>query len=192
MNPRPLDLPTSELPSQVDVAIVGGGYTGLNAARMMAQDGASVAVLERQIIGAGASARNGGIVATGMKQSFQTIHKQYGGKMARQLWDATMDGIDLIGELVADENIMCHFLRKGHITLAVKPSHFEKMQKKVTWYKRVLNHDLHVLSQKGLQTEIGSSAFYGGLVDEWSASLDPAKYLFGLAQVVARCGGAAV
>jgi len=60
--PRPAALPVAEnLPSDVDVAIIGGGYTGLRAALTLAKSGASVVVLERKTIGWGASSRNGGI-----------------------------------------------------------------------------------------------------------------------------------
>ena len=56
-----------ELPSTVDVAVIGAGYTGLSAARTLAKRGAKVAVLEANTIGWGASSRNGGMVLTGMK-----------------------------------------------------------------------------------------------------------------------------
>ncbi len=58
--PRPADLPVSSLPEQVDVAIVGSGYTGLSAARTLVKGGARVAVLEQNQIGSGASSINGG------------------------------------------------------------------------------------------------------------------------------------
>lgn len=186
--PRPDDLPVSPLPSEVDVAIVGGGYTGLNAARVLAKSGAKVAVLERHTIGWGASSRNGGMATTGIKQSIQVIFQRYGQDLGRLFWQASLDAIDLIGEIVADEQIECHFLRKGHLALAYKPSHFEAMQKKIAWFKRELGYTMHLVSQADLHSEIGTSAFYGGMVDEWSAGLHPAKYVFGLARVAARHG----
>ncbi|HXV62126.1 MAG TPA: FAD-dependent oxidoreductase, partial [Vicinamibacteria bacterium] len=72
--PRPNDLPVaSELPERVDVAVVGSGYTGLNAARVLERSGASVSVLERETIGWGASSRNGGMATTGLKRPTQAI-----------------------------------------------------------------------------------------------------------------------
>ena len=70
--PRPADLPVSPLPEQVDVAIVGGGYTGLSAARTLAKGGASVVVLEQRQIGGGASSVNGGQVAPGLKLNMRS------------------------------------------------------------------------------------------------------------------------
>lgn len=187
--PRPTNLPAADLPAQVDVAVIGGGYTGLSAARILAKDGATVAVLEQHTIGWGASSRNGGIAVTGLKQSLPTIFKKYGEKAARELWGISMDAIDLVGEIVADEAISCHFLRKGHLTLAAKPAHFEAMRKKAHWFQQRLRHKLFLVSPSELKSEIGSSAFYGGLIDEWAAGLHPAKFVFGLAQAVDRYGG---
>lgn len=187
--PRPASLPTATLPAEVDVAVVGGGYTGLNAARVIAQDNASVVVLEKQTIGWGASSRNGGIAIPGNRQSMQVIIHRYGEKLASEFWQASIEAIDLIGEIVADENISCHFLRKGHMTLAAKPSHFATLRKKADWYRYRLNYDLQVVGPAEMRQEIGSKVFHGGLIDEWSAGLHPTKYLYGLAEAVARHGG---
>lgn len=186
--PRPDDLPTSPLPLEVDVAIVGGGYTGLNAARVLAKSGASVTVLERYTVGWGASSRNGGMATTGLKQSIQTIFKRYGKEKGCFFWQSSLDAIDLIGEIVADEGLDCDFLRKGHVALAYKPSHFRAMKKKVAWFKKELNYKIYLVSPSELRAEIGTAAYHGGLVDEWSGSLHPAKYVFELARAVARHG----
>ena len=185
----PAVLPEVDLPTEVDVVVVGGGYTGLNAARVLAKDGASVAVLEQNCVGWGASSRNGGIAITGLKQSLPAIFKKYGAHAAREFWHISMDAIDLVGEVVADEGIACHFLRKGHLTLAAKPAHYEAMQEKADWFERILDHKLTLLHQSALRTEIGSDVFYGGLIDEWTASLHPGKYVHGLAEAVHRIGG---
>jgi glycine/D-amino acid oxidase-like deaminating enzyme len=63
----PDDSQLSPLPENVDVAIIGGGYTGLSAARTLSKLGVHVAVLEANTIGWGASSRNGGMVLTGLK-----------------------------------------------------------------------------------------------------------------------------
>ena len=186
--PRPESLAVSPLPEAVDVAIVGGGYTGLNAARVLAKGGTAVAVLERHTIGWGASSRNGGMATTGIKQKIGTIFKMYGKEMGRTFWQTSLDAIDLIGEIVADEGLDCNFVRQGHIALAYKPSHYESMAKKVDWYRRELGHRMSMVPQSDMRSEIGSDAFYGGMVDEYSAGLHPAKYVFELARAVAKHG----
>lgn len=188
-SPRPVDLTLSKQPDQVDIAIIGGGYTGLSAARTLAQQGISVAVLEAKTIGWGASSRNGGIATAGNRQSMQVIIQKYGDALALEFWQASINAVDLIGEIVADENISCHFARKGHMILAAKPSHFETLRKKAAWYKHRLNYDLKVISPAALRREIGSNVFHGGLIDEWSASLHPTQFLYGLAHAVTQYGG---
>jgi gamma-glutamylputrescine oxidase len=68
-NPRPQDIQLSELPDNVDVAVVDRGYTGLNSAIALAKSGASVTVLDQASIGWGASSRNAGFFATGLTLS---------------------------------------------------------------------------------------------------------------------------
>ncbi len=117
--PRPADLPVATAhPSEVDVAIVGSGYTGLNIARVLAKSGASVAVLERETIGWGASSRNGGMATPGIKQSITKIFKQYGREKGRLFWQESLDAIDLIDEIVTEEKLDCDWVRNGHLGLA--------------------------------------------------------------------------
>jgi glycine/D-amino acid oxidase-like deaminating enzyme len=186
--PRPENLAVSPLPAAVDVAIVGGGYTGLNAARVLAKSGTAVAVLERHSIGWGASSRNGGMATTGIKQNIGNIFKMYGKELGHSFWQSSLDAIDLIGEIVADEGLACDFVRQGHIALAYKPSHYESMAKKVEWYRQELGHRMILVPKSDICSEIGSDAFYGGMVDVYSAGLHPAKYVFELARVVAKYG----
>lgn len=188
--PRPADLPLAEaLPDQVDVAIVGSGYTGLNAARVLAKSGATVAVLERHTIGWGASSRNGGMATPGIKQSLSVIFKNYGAEKGRQFWQASLDAIDLISQVVEEEEIDCDWRRNGHLALAYKPAHFKAMVNKLEWLKREVGHTTaHLVAPSDLRSEIGTDSFYGGLADEVSGGLQPAKYVFGLAQGVARRG----
>src|SRR5437660_12638602 len=67
-----------DFPDSVDVAVVGGGYCGLSAARTLAKRGVNVAVFEAETFGWGASSRNGGMVLTGMKLSVPPLGKRYG------------------------------------------------------------------------------------------------------------------
>ncbi len=185
--PRPAALPVAyELPAEVDVAIVGSGYTGLNAARVLARSGASVAVLERQTIGWGASSRNGGMATPGIKQNIKTIFKWYGRDYGHKFWQASLDAIDLIDEIVRTEAIDCNWARDGHVALAYKQAHFDAMAASVDWYRDELGHRKTLVSRDDLRSEIGTDVFFGGLADDYSGGLHPAKYVFGLARVAAQ------
>ena len=187
--PRPADLASHPLPEEVDVAIVGGGYTGLNAARVIARNGGRVAVLEQETIGWGASSRNGGMTTTGLKAAAKTVSSRYGKELGSVFWQASLDAIDLIGEIVREEQIDCDFERRGHLALATKPQHLKQMETKADWFRRELGHMMEVVEPDELRSEIGSDVFHGGLGDEYSGGLNPAKYVFGLARAVARYGG---
>ena len=116
--------PARQLPDHVDVAIVGAGYTGLAAARVLARHGAQVALLEAQTIGWGASSRNGGMVLTGLKLDPAQLVARYGLTAARRMFAASLAAIDCVEQLVAEEQIDCDFQRTGHLLVACKPSHY--------------------------------------------------------------------
>jgi glycine/D-amino acid oxidase-like deaminating enzyme len=168
-------LPTHPLPEEVDVAIVGGGYTGLNAARVIARNGGSVAVLEQETIGWGASSRNGGMTTTGLKAAAKVVNERYGKQMGRDFWQASLDAIDLVEEIVHEEQIDCDFERRGHVALATKPQHYKQMQAKANWFRRELDHHMEAIGPDELRREIGSDIFYGGLRDEFSGWLNRAS-----------------
>jgi glycine/D-amino acid oxidase-like deaminating enzyme len=187
--PRPNDLPVATaVPDKVDVAVVGSGYTGLNAARVLAKAGATVAVLERHTIGWGASSRNGGMATPGIKRPIKQIYHAYGRDYAHKFWQASLDAIDLIDQLVREEKIACDWQRNGHIALAAKPAHFDYQQQSSRWLKEEFGHETTLVAPGDLRMEIGTELYFGGLADDYSGGLQPAKYVFGLAQAVARYG----
>ena len=187
--PRPADpAVVTELPGQVDVAIVGSGYTGLNAARVLAYAGHSVAVFDSQIIGWGGSSRNGGMATPGLKQDIMAIHKKYGEEYAREFWKASVDAIDLLENVIVEEDINCDWYRSGHVSLAYKQSHFDGLVKYGEWIEKQFGHPKKVIQKSELKSEIGTDAYFGGLSDETSGGIQPAKYVFGLAKAVADKG----
>ena len=80
------------LPAKADVVVIGGGYTGVSAALRLAKQGASVALLESQTLGWGASSRNGGQILTGLKHGAADLIRQFGKEKARALYHASMFG----------------------------------------------------------------------------------------------------
>lgn len=176
------------LPAKVDVAIIGGGFTGLSAARTLAKHGAKVVVLEAETIGWGASSRNGGMVLTGLKLGMGTIQKRYGKEIARRLFQYSLDSIDTVEQIVKEENIDCGFRRYGHLLAANKPHHFDSLKAEVEFMEKEFNHTLRLVSKENQYEEIGTDLYYGALVDEVSGGLNPAQYVTGLARATERAG----
>jgi glycine/D-amino acid oxidase-like deaminating enzyme len=176
------------LPETVDVAVVGGGFCGLSAARTLAKRGVNVAVLEAETLGWGASSRNGGMVLTGMKLPVPTLIKRYGRETVRKMYAASLETIDCVEQIVCEENIDCHFSRCGHLEVACKQSHFDSYEESAALIHREFNHQLRIIPKSELRSEIGSEIYFGGMVDETSAGLNPAQYVAGLAHAAKRAG----
>src|SRR5204863_6343897 len=135
----PDDSNLTPIPESVDVAIIGGGFTGLSAARTLAKRGLKVAVLEAKTIGWGASSRNGGMTLTGLKVSMQTVIKNYGRDLARQLYQCSLDSVDTVDQIVREENIDCGFARVGHLLTASKPQHYDGFKADVDFMAKEFN-----------------------------------------------------
>jgi glycine/D-amino acid oxidase-like deaminating enzyme len=172
----------------VDVAVIGAGFTGLSAARTLAQHGAKVAVVEAETVGWGASSRNGGMVLTGLKLGPNKLISTYGRERARRLFAASLASINCVEQIVRDENIDCDFSRSGHLEVAYKQMHFRDYAREAETIAQVFSHEVRVVPRSQLHNEIGSTAYFGGMIDESSAGLNPAKYVAGLAWAAARAG----
>jgi len=176
------------LPESVEVAVVGGGFCGLSAARALAKRGVRVVVLEAESPGWGASCRNGGMVLTGMKLPVATLIRRYGHELVRQMYAASLESIDLVERIVKEEAIECSFSRCGHLEVASKPAHFDAHAEAAARIKSEFQHELRVISKEQLRNEIGSDIYFGGVLDETSAGLNPAQYVTGLAKAAQRSG----
>jgi len=180
--------PAQALPTTADVAIIGAGFTGLSAALALAKRGAKVVVLEAETVGWGASSRNGGMVLTGLKLGVNKLISMYGRELTRRMYAASLQTIDVVERVIKEEDIACDFTRTGHLEVACKPAHFDDYSRQVEVIAREFNHQIRVVPRDQLRSEIGSDIYYGGMVDEVSAGLNPARYVAGLASAAMRAG----
>jgi glycine/D-amino acid oxidase-like deaminating enzyme len=173
----------------VDVAVIGGGYTGLAAARALARAGASVVVLERETAGWGASSRNGGFVLAGFKRSLAALVATWGKASARRLFTESLEAITGLESLIAAELISCEFRRVGHITLAENAPEFAALERERDVLQSVAGHRTRLLGGSELASEIAAIGYIGGLLDEAGGSVHPARLLQGLARATVQAGG---
>ena len=179
-------------PSSADIAIVGGGYTGLSAARTLARHGASVTVLERHYIGWGASGRNGGFVLPGYQPDPDRLVRRYGSERARSLFADSLDAVRYLENLIAEETIDCGYARRGAVTLAGRPRHLRHLERSRRTLREQFGHETEVLGAADLRDEIDSGCYHGGLLDVAAGGLHPARYCAGLAAAAARAGAVLV
>ncbi|MFL5403446.1 MAG: NAD(P)/FAD-dependent oxidoreductase [Gemmatimonadales bacterium] len=180
--------PAAPLPARTDVVIIGGGYTGLAAARALARRGVDATVLERYTLGWGASSRNGGFVLPGFKPEMEELAARLGAGRAAGMFQLSLEAMRYLSDLIAEEGISCDFNRCGSLTLAAKPGHMKGLEQSGRFMREQLGYQTETLGRDELGREIGSTRYHGGLLDPGGCSLQPAKYVTGLARAAERAG----
>jgi glycine/D-amino acid oxidase-like deaminating enzyme len=170
-----------------DVAVVGGGFTGLGAARQLAKAGAKVVVLEAETVGWGASGRNGGHLNNGLAHSYLAAKAELGKERAIALYKALDDSIDTIEALIEEESINCSFRRTGKLKLASKPQHFQAIARNFEAVHAEVDPDTALLSADDLKQEI-AAPFHGAMLSKKSAMVHMGRYVVGLAEAAKRHG----
>ncbi|WP_077034620.1 FAD-binding oxidoreductase [Pelomonas sp. KK5] len=171
----------AELPARADVVIVGAGFTGLSAARSLAQRGAKVVVLEAcDRVAKEASGRNGGHVNNGLAVDYAVAAEQYGVEQARAWYHEFDAAVDSVARLVKEEQIDCDFQRNGKLKLATKPVHFEALARAHERMRREVDSDIELLDATRVRDEVASERFVGGLLQKRSAQMHMGRFAAGL------------
>ncbi len=184
--------PPLEGEARADVVVIGGGYTGLHAALNAAERGYSVALLEAERIGWGASGRNGGQIIPGWRKGAIDLVARYGRDRARQLFGLALEARALTLARIARHNIGCDLRTDGHLTAAAKPRHLHWLRQEAEALARAMNYPhVRVLSAEEAGAKVKAQDIHGGLLDEWGGHLHPLNYALGLAEA-ARAAGVAL
>jgi glycine/D-amino acid oxidase-like deaminating enzyme len=183
-----LERSTTSVEGRTQVAVIGGGLTGVVAALHLARRGAKVDLFEQNTVGFGASGRNGGMATTGMSIGIRDAVAKLGFDTAVRLYGAYSEAIDLIEKLVTDEHIDCDFARAGKLNLASTPSHYQGFEKTHELLNTRLGVETELVPKAELRREIGSDAFHGAMVESKSAGLHVGKYIRGLGEAAERSG----
>lgn len=173
---------------RADVAVIGGGFTGLSAALALAQRGVSVVVLEAAQIAGEASGRNGGQCNTGVAQDYASLVARIGAEPARQFYRAYESAVRSVEAIVAEHAIDCDFRHAGKLKLAAKPKHFAGLAKTFDVLRREVDPDIELIEPSRIRDEIASDGFYGGLLQRNGVQMHMGKFGVGLAQAAVRAG----
>ena len=173
--------------AEAEVAIVGGGFTGLSAALHLAEAGVDVALLEAETPGWGASGRNGGQVIPGLKEDPDAIEARFGADRGPRLVALAGGAPDLVFDLIERHAIACDAVRAGWI----QPSHTDAAlgvarARVEQWSRR--RAPVQLLSRSEASDLLGTEAYLGGLLDARGGSLHPLNYALGLAEAAQRAG----
>ncbi|WP_347309964.1 NAD(P)/FAD-dependent oxidoreductase [Defluviimonas sp. SAOS-178_SWC] len=184
----PVNAPPLQGSAETDIAIIGGGYTGLATALFLAEAGLRPMLLEARHVGFGASGRNGGQVIPGLKYDPDTLIEKFGPDRGAKLVEMAGGAAGLVFDTVARHAIDCAPLRAGwiqaaHSQMALGPV----MARARQWQARGVA--VEMLDREELAARSGTSAYFGGWRDPRAGSVQPLDYARGLARA-ARLAGA--
>ena len=185
--PRP-EPRESALPKDVDVAVVGSGYTGLSAALSLARVGRSVLVLERGPLGFGASTRNAGYVGRTFKHSFTKLQETKGLDHAKSIYGELQSAFDYLIGLIEGEKIDCGFRRCGRLIVANRPRHLAQIEALLAAKQEHLGESYRMVPAEAIRSELDSGLYPGGAVLPDLGSLHPGLFHRGLAERAAAAG----
>ncbi|MFV0361026.1 NAD(P)/FAD-dependent oxidoreductase [Tropicimonas sp.] len=180
------------LPAEVDIAIVGAGYTGLHAGIQTARAGLVTLVLDADVPGWGCSTRNGGQVSTSVKPSFASLSARFGPSLATDILREGQASLDFTQRFIAGEGIDADFRVVGRFHGAHLAKSYDRLARDIAAPNPAFETGAYMVPRAGMAGETGSGAYHGGAVFPRHASLDPGKYHRGLLQICRHAGAQVV
>jgi glycine/D-amino acid oxidase-like deaminating enzyme len=177
--------------TQADVAILGGGYSGLWTAYYLlrAQPDLRVVILEREVCGFGASGRNGAWCAPGLNISLGRLERLHGFDAARATYAAVFDAVDEIERVARDEGLDIGWRRGGELIVSRGPHETPRLRAELDELVRFgFEQRYHWLGSDGLRQRVRVADAEAGLYTPDAAAIQPARLARGLARTVERMG----
>ncbi|MDR3505294.1 MAG: FAD-binding oxidoreductase [Acidocella sp.] len=171
----------------VDAAIIGGGITGVSAALHLAERGYSVALLEAQDIGWGASGRNGGQVLPGFGCSLHKLKHLTDAATTKRLWDMSLEAVDLLHSQIARFAIPADPVR-GYLHAAIKPRQVRDLRLEQEELAALGAPVGRLLEGEELRARLASPRYLAALEDNISGHIHPLNYTLGLAKAAQAAG----
>ena len=170
-----------------DVAVIGGGFTGLSAALACAEKGLKVALFEKETVGFGASGRNGGQLIPGLRWSMREIDEEFGRERAQAIFDLAYGAVEKVKGRIAKHDIQCD-LKAGHLEAAYKPAHFDAMQRDAEFLAKEFGWESEIVQPQDMGKHISGGGYHGGIYDPKGGHFHPLNYALGLARAAKDAG----
>ncbi|MEM6577070.1 MAG: FAD-binding oxidoreductase [Pseudomonadota bacterium] len=170
-----------------DVAVIGGGFTGLSAALHLAEAGVSVSLIEAQQPGWGASGRNGGQINVGPKDTPSAVIAKFGREMGERILALTGQAGDLVFDLIERHGIQCDAIRPGWLRAAHTEKTLRELHQLAAEWQE-LGADVVPLDRAEMARMTGTDSYLGGLIDNRGGNLQPLNFALGLADAAERKG----
>ncbi|WP_338425368.1 NAD(P)/FAD-dependent oxidoreductase [Sphingopyxis kveilinensis] len=171
---------------ECDVAVIGGGFTGLSAALACAERGFSVVLVETKQIGFGASGRNGGQLIPGLRWSGSELEFEFGRDCANALFDLCWRD-NRVKARIAKHGIDCD-LKSGHLEAAWTTQDFDAMRREAEFLATRFGYEAEVVAKAGMAAHIASPLYHGGVHDPQGGHFHPLNYVLGLATAAETIG----
>lgn len=165
-----------------DIAIVGAGLTGLNAALSLAKAGRSVCVLEARTVGFGASGRSGGQVNLGLNLGPEALIEKFGPEQGRRVIEAVVNTPKLVFQHIAEHGLRCDPVQSGWVQGAINNRTRSEQAAMADEYGR-FGCDLQLVDKNAMMGLVGSGFYCGGLLSPTAGTLQPLSYTRELARV---------
>lgn len=172
---------------EADVAIIGGGLSGISAALHMAERGYRPVVLEAQNVGWGASGRNGGQVLPGFGASMHKLAHLVGHDEATKLWNMSVEAVDMLHARILRHGIPCD-PHVGYLHAALKPRQLRDLQQEQEELTRLGAPVGRLLEGSELRSRLDSPRYIAALEDKLAGHIHPLNYTLGLARAAQEAG----
>jgi glycine/D-amino acid oxidase-like deaminating enzyme len=179
---------TDVLPSSADIVIVGAGYTGLSAALTLSKSGKKVIVLDSEMIGFGASTRNGGMLGSGHKVSTDQAKKKYGEDIAAELHKEANASLAFTTNLITANNIDCEFQACGRLRTSWLPKDQVSMSDNLRKLKAIEDFNSKMIGPEMMSKSIKTDLYFGGQFYQDHGSVQPRKFHYGLLKLAMEAG----
>ncbi|HEX2147699.1 MAG TPA: FAD-binding oxidoreductase, partial [Pseudorhizobium sp.] len=180
--------PTLDGSRSADIAIIGGGFTGLQAAFNLAKNGLSVVLLEAHRLGDGASGRNGGQLGTGQRAWPEELEKQIGFERSKALFDMAEGAKRYLLDFAAEHGIDMEYV-PGQMNVAHKQGHEHEYQANAEIAADRYGYPhLSFMDRAETAERLGSSHYHCGVRDTGTGHIHPLKLLIGLAKAAQAAG----